>query len=279
MGPLLLFGVGLLRGLRAIERFELHAGIERAHHRRIRLQVAVVALRVEDLGNEAAIGQRRRIAVAVAAGALGLRELGFELGEPIRDPVPVPGLDLLFVLPERLQVLERSQIVEGMDLARDEQRKRSHSGAPGWILGKKRGGGPRLLPILDDGQGLVEQRATVVERRQQRLMVELRVARVAMLAFRQMDQLGLVAEPLQIERDPDAERGRAAKVRVQLHKAGSTFTFSSPTLSMPACISSPGLTGPTPAGVAGMMILAGSSVEVSRKEASLSGNHPNHSAS
>src|SRR5258706_14143532 len=193
-------------------------------------------------------------------------------------PVLVPGLDLLFVLHERLQVLERSQIVEGMDLARDEQRKRSHSGAPGWILGKKRGGGPRLLQILDDGQGLVEQRATVVERRQQRLMVELPVARVAMVAFRQMDQLGLVGEPLQIERDPDAERGRAAKVRVQLHKAGSTFTFSSPTLSMPACISSPGLTGPTPAGVPDMMISPGASVWYSDREAMCPGTDPNISA-
>jgi len=42
---------------------------------------------------------------------------------------------------------------------------------------------------------------------------------------------------------------RVDAVEVWHYYAGSTLTLSSPTPSMPACISSPGLTGPTPAGV------------------------------
>src|SRR5687767_10746537 len=107
-----------------------------------------------------------------------------------------------------------------------------------------------LLEVLDDGERLVEPGAIVeLERRQQSLRVDFRVLRLVMLAFGQMDEERLVLEPLQVQRDAHAERRGAAEVRVQLHKAGRILTLSSPTPSMPACISSPGFTGPTPAGV------------------------------
>src|SRR5712671_6142077 len=65
-----LLRVRLLRRLRPVECIELHALIEHAHHRLIRAQVALVALRVEDLRHEAAIGHRWVVAVTKAASLL-----------------------------------------------------------------------------------------------------------------------------------------------------------------------------------------------------------------
>src|SRR4029079_5675619 len=108
----------------------------------------------------------------------------------------------------------------------------------------------RLVEVFHDGKRLRELLAIVDhQRRGQALRINARVARRAVLAFRQVDELSFVGDALQVERDADAERGGTAKVRVKLHSAGMIFTLISPTPSMPACSSSPGLTGPTPAGV------------------------------
>ena len=86
-----------LRAL-AVERFELHAFVENAHDRREGRGVALEALGVEDLRHQAAIGHRRRIAVAKPPGAGKVREACFHLGEPVRDPVAVPRVHLLLGL-------------------------------------------------------------------------------------------------------------------------------------------------------------------------------------
>src|ERR1043165_3111837 len=80
-----LLRVVLLRWLGAIERLELHAGIEDAHQRRIGAEVGRVALGVEHLRHEAAIGDRRRVAVAEPAGAAAFIpiQVGFELCEAV----------------------------------------------------------------------------------------------------------------------------------------------------------------------------------------------------
>src|SRR5436189_2399378 len=85
-------GVGLLRRLRAIERFELHAFLEDAHQGRVRLRIAVESLGIEYLRDEAAVGHRRRVTVAKAPAAGKMRETGFHLREPVRDPVAIPGV-------------------------------------------------------------------------------------------------------------------------------------------------------------------------------------------
>src|SRR5215208_6486805 len=108
----------------------------------------------------------------------------------------------------------------------------------------------RLVQVLDDRKRLGKPRAVIeLERGQQRLRIDFRVPRRPVLALGQVHEQRLVGEPLQMERDANAKCGGAAKVGIKLHNAGSIFTFSSPTPSMPACISSPALTGPTPAGV------------------------------
>src|SRR5438132_4631565 len=118
-----------------------------------------------------------------------------------------------------------------------------------------------LLEPFHDGERLGEARAVVeLERRQQRLRIDLRIVRLPMLALGEMHEHRLVAQSFQVERDAHPKCGRAAEVGVKLHNAGAIFTLSSVTPSMPARSSSPGFTGPTPAGVPVKMMSPGSSV-------------------
>src|SRR5262249_12500238 len=170
--------------------------------------------------------------------------------KPVGNPVPIPGIDLLLRLTKALQMLQNPQVVEWMDLGRDELRERAHPRAGQRVARHQPGLRVRLVEILDDGERLTEARAVVeLERRQQRLRIDLGIGAAAVLAFREVDEHGLVLQALQVQRDANAERRRAAEVRVELQSAGTIFPFSSPTPSMPACSSSPGFTGPTPAGV------------------------------
>src|SRR5687767_936170 len=137
-----------------------------------------------------------------------------------------------------------------MDLARDEIRERAHARLGQALHGHQRRVRISLVEILDDGEGLVEARAVIEDQGwHQALRIDRGVGRLAMLALGEADEHRLVGQALEVEGDADAKRGRAAEMRVQLHSAGSIFTLSSPTPSTPACISSPGFTGPTPAGV------------------------------
>src|SRR5262245_13495854 len=117
-------GVGLLRGLRAIERFELHALVEDAHDRRVWFGVAIESLGVEHLGYEAAIRHGRRIAMAKPPAAGKVIEAGLDLRKPVRYPMAIPRIHLVFRLVHRLaQMGERTRVVERVDLACDDQRE------------------------------------------------------------------------------------------------------------------------------------------------------------
>src|SRR5689334_3868875 len=137
-----------------------------------------------------------------------------------------------------------------MDLACDEQGERAHPRTLERGQRQKRRLRPQRFEVLDDGERLVEPRTVVeLERWHQGLRVDRGVFRLTVLAFRQVHEHRLVGEPFEVEGNAYAERRRAAKVRVELQSAAAMRTFNSPTLSMPASSSSPGFTGPTPAGV------------------------------
>src|ERR1051325_7784954 len=102
--------------------------------------------------------------------------------------------------------------------------------------------------------------AAELEGWQQRLGIHLGVFRLAVLSLCEMHEYRLIGDAFEVERNAHAKRRRAAKVRVKLHNAGAIFTLSSLTPSMPAISSSPGFTGPTPAGVPVKMTSPGSSV-------------------
>ena len=148
-----------------------------------------------------------------------------------------------------------------MDLARDEIGERAHPCPCQRILWQQRWGGMSFLEPFDDGERLREALAVIeLERWQQRLRIDRRVLRLPVLSLGKMHEHRLILQALQVERDADPERSRAAEVRVKLHNAGAIFTLSSVTPSMPASNSSPGFTGPTPAGVPVKTMSPGSSV-------------------
>src|SRR2546423_12655224 len=117
-----------------------------------------------------------------------------------------------------------------------------------------------LVQVLDDGERLRKPFALIDERGKKCLRIGARVLRLAVLALREMDEYRVVRQAFQVKRDAHTKGRRAPKVRVKLHSAGAIFTLSSPTPSIPARSSSPGFTGPTPAGVPVKITSPGSSV-------------------
>src|SRR5687767_465474 len=153
------FGVGLLAGLGAIECLELHALLEYAHRRGIRSKLAVIALRVENLWHETAIGHGRRLAARESGARIQFR---LQFPETVGDPMPIPGVHLVLVLSERtLQMLQHPQVVERMDLARDELRERAHARLSHRFRRKERRARMLFLEILHDGERLVEPRSVI----------------------------------------------------------------------------------------------------------------------
>src|SRR5258706_7077043 len=94
--------VGLLRRLCRNEGVQLHARLVYAHHRWIRLEVALVGNRVEHLRHEAAIGHRDLVAETVFPVLSFLREKRFHhleaLGDPVAGTTVPPPPSRLFVL-------------------------------------------------------------------------------------------------------------------------------------------------------------------------------------
>src|SRR5882724_13444114 len=85
-------------------------------------EIYLVAAGVIHLGNDAEVGQTRR----VADGKLRSRCTGqnrFHGGESSRHPACVPLIEARFIMAERLaQILEHAQIVQRVDVACDRQR-------------------------------------------------------------------------------------------------------------------------------------------------------------
>src|SRR6266849_3214726 len=83
--------LAMLEGVGGGEGVALHAFVVHAHHGRHARGIAVeIGERADHLGGEADVGDRQRVAVAVAAGLLLLREMaldGFEGRQgPVREP-------------------------------------------------------------------------------------------------------------------------------------------------------------------------------------------------
>src|SRR6266850_5095502 len=99
-----------------------------------------------------------------------------------------------------------------MDLAGDEIGERAHSRARERVLGQQRRRRMLFVQPFDDRERLGEPRTVVqLERRQQRLRIDRGVLRLPVLALREMHELWLVGEALEVERDANAKGGRAAE--------------------------------------------------------------------
>src|SRR5256885_17103229 len=92
-------GIRLFEGLRSIESVDFHAFPANAHGRRHARGVDIEELRPEDLGNQADVGDRRRIAVAEPARFAFLPQMRFErlerLERPVREPLAARRLVLM----------------------------------------------------------------------------------------------------------------------------------------------------------------------------------------
>src|ERR1700733_7936076 len=143
----------------------------------------------------------------------------------------VPGVDrTLFLVQLVLQVAQRADIVEWMDVAGDEVGERARLGASDRVLGQQRRLGLRLGEIFDDGERLQQMLAA---RRDQHRHAHLRIdgaefRPLVVAAFLdQMDRRRLVGDALEIERDAHAIRGRRAEVGIKFHAS----SYSSPSKS------------------------------------------------
>src|SRR6267143_2378510 len=85
-----LWCIGLLEWLRAVEGLDFHAFAENAHDRGHALRADIEELRPENLGRQTDVGESRRIAVTEAAGFLFLGEMHFQRLQGLRRPVREP---------------------------------------------------------------------------------------------------------------------------------------------------------------------------------------------
>ncbi len=189
-------------------------------------RAAVEAPGVEDLRHDQHVGQRHLRTEHEAAGTtLGLQPR-LQLRQPLLDPVPVPAVLLLFG--ERQvahQVAQHPQVVERMDLAGDRQCRRAHVGAQFRLMRQKRRLRPGLFQVLDDRQRLRQAPAFVLQHRHQLGRVECLEVIAQVFVLQQADWHDLVRQPLEMERDPHAERCRRAGGAVEGHRDHGLLVF------------------------------------------------------
>jgi hypothetical protein len=100
-----------------LEGVQFHAGIEGRHGQGQAIKADLKPFAVEDLGDQAAIGQGGRIAKTIGRlGALG--QLAFKGLQPISHPVAIPCVFLVFVQTQvNAQVLENPKVVDRVNFA------------------------------------------------------------------------------------------------------------------------------------------------------------------
>src|SRR5688572_13924887 len=209
--------VGLAAGLGVGEGGDALARVVHRADAGVGRHVDLEALGVGDLGDEADVRDRGRVAEAERAGS-ALGEHGLERVEPFAYPVAVPVVAPRLVDLELLrEVLQHAQVVERVDVAGDRERDRAHPRAILETLGQKRRQRMLLVEVLDDRERLREAPLTDHQRRHEPLRVQLEVAGRALFALAQVDEAALGREPLQVQGDAHAVRGGGAEVIVEEH--------------------------------------------------------------
>ncbi len=177
--------------------------------------------RVEHLRHQADIGERHLRAAGIGSG----RDHGFDRVEAFDHPMVVPGVDLgLFVLELTLDVLQRDEIVERMNVAGDHLRNGAHFGAFERVGRQERRLGMGLVEIFDDRQRLGQNLAAgKLERRDALLRIERAEFRLVLRAavLGQMNGCHLIRQTLEIERDTHAIGGGRAEISIELHGRAS----------------------------------------------------------
>ncbi len=136
---------------------EVARGVD-GEQRRVRREIGRHAPRVGELRDEADVGERGSVAVAVAPRGGFARELRLQRREADLAPVPVPRVAGGLVDAERAgQVLQHAQVVERVDVAGDGERDGAHARALRRGPRQQARLGMRLLQPLDDRERLGER--------------------------------------------------------------------------------------------------------------------------
>ncbi len=212
-----LFRVGLVLRPCLVEGGELGAGGVDREDLGIAVERRLQPPGIINLRHQAEIGERDVAAEGVGAGADQL----LHRVEAVGDPVVIPGVDLGLLMLERvLQIAQRADIVERMDIAGDDLGDRPHLGALQRIARQERGLRMDLVEILDDRHRLDEHVAGIErERGEPHVRVDGAVFRLAVDAafLLQMDRDHLADQALEIERDAHPVGGRRAEIGIELH--------------------------------------------------------------
>src|SRR5258705_9427529 len=178
----------------------------------------IEAAGIVDLWHEADVGKADMRTERVGAR----EEQRFGRLESDRHPMRIPGIDGVLVLLERvLQIEQRADIVERMDVAGDHLGERAHMGTFDRVCRQQRRLGMDLVEILDDGQRL-DQHVAARKRHCRHAALRIEGAELGRVlsaaALGEMDRLHFIGETLEVERDPRPVGGRRPEIRVELHE-------------------------------------------------------------
>src|SRR5690606_317143 len=168
--------------------------------------------------HETNICDRKRVGMTEAACRRMTAQLRLEPRETFDDPVPIPRIHVRLVLPEAIsQIVQHTQIVQRMDIARDSERDRAHARTLERGIRQQRRLRIELVQVFDDRERLREHETVIrFDRRNQALRVHGEILGRPMLALCERLRNGLVRELLEVQRNAYAVSGRAAKQSVEL---------------------------------------------------------------
>lgn len=211
-------GVRLGAGCRVPEGASRHAALVDRHQRWKGRGIALESQSVEDLRHQAAVGERRLVTDTEGVGRISNALL--DSCKSHFDPVLVPTMLFRFVDAHLAgEVLQHSQIAERVDFASDVERQGADEGALQRRAAEQRRLGMDFVQVLDDCERLAQRLVAVSQHRNQRHRVD--GAHCVVDTEAQIHRDRLPRQPLQVQRDADAERCRAAEVGVKLQHGAS----------------------------------------------------------
>jgi hypothetical protein len=130
------------------------------------------------------------------------RDQPVESVQPLFDHLNRPSGHLRVVKAKAAQPVENLEILDRVNVAGDQLRRRPHLRAADRIGGQQLWPGDRLVQIFADGEALRQHRAIDFQRGQQSLWVERQKFRCPLLALAQMMEGIGISDAFQVQRDP-----------------------------------------------------------------------------
>src|SRR5882757_1105104 len=171
-----LFSIRLIFRRRSLERLQSHCGVKDPRDVGKRGQVTLEGARVDHLRDQTDVGQSRQITMTEAADDRLSREKLLHGIEPLGDPMLIPALYHLLRLLQRIaQILQHSEVVQGMNIAGDDLCESPYTSAPRSITRQQCRGGLDLVQIFDDRERLANRFGVGKQRQYQSLGIEAQI--------------------------------------------------------------------------------------------------------